>query len=516
MVSTRNNPDANPTNPTAAADPAAGAADAAAAANAAAAADELAPDGILVDVAPNDTDSDTEDPEAAAARDIAHQAILRAAALRAAAVIQAETASLPRVPVIQPGQNWGAPLPPQSALRFSLTPFGRILHYDRASDNKLYSQASAHFATLFDGDALTLIAFADQVHTRAIQISCRDIFNVPVPTALPELTETRDILKMWTSISTEQARTAALARWARNDWYKQSAYILGQAILDSTTSSFRARLIQHRAQYEMDGTFPDAALLMKTIFGLVYVETEQTAFNLKEELNNMHLKDFGNDVVAMHTFFNNKVNRIAATNEALTDHDKITYLLRIYKTAGNEQLDNMLEQIKNVRRSFGTSFDLMRDVELRYHELLQTREWGQPSKNQQLLALKAETLQLKEENKALRSPKSIKPSIDPAWKLIPPETGKEHELITKDRREWAWCLYHKSWVLHESRRIGGTHTSATCRLNPANANSPNPAKRAKPTHKRAPTPPKSSKQVKIDARFAATDADVMDSSSASE
>ncbi len=32
----------------------------------------------------------------------------------------------------------------------------------------------------------------------------------------------------------------------------------------------------------MEGVFPDAPLIMNTIFGFIYVETEQAAFNIKE------------------------------------------------------------------------------------------------------------------------------------------------------------------------------------------------------------------------------------------
>ena len=50
------------------------------------------------------------------------------------------------------------------------------------------------------------------------------------------------------------------------------------------------------------------------------------------------------------------------------------------------------------------------------------------------------------------------------WMTTPPKAGKDEELITKEGKEWAWCKFHKKWVVHKSKY--GIHTSKTCRLNP--------------------------------------------------
>ena len=49
----------------------------------------------------------------------------------------------------------------------------------------------------------------------------------------------------------------------------------------------------------------------------------------------------------------------------------------------------------------------------------------------------------------------------------PPKAEKDDKLITREGKEWAWCKFHKKWVVHKSKY--GIHTSKTCRLNPKGA-----------------------------------------------
>ena len=55
---------------------------------------------------------------------------------------------------------------------------------------------------------------------------------------------------------------------------------------------------------------------------------------------------------------------------------------------------------------------------------------------------------------------------DREWMTTPPKEGKDEEIITKEGKEWAWCNFHKKWVVYRSKF--GIHTSKTCRLNPNN------------------------------------------------
>ena len=45
-----------------------------------------------------------------------------------------------------------------------------------------------------------------------------------------------------------------------------------------------------------------------------------------------------------------------------------------------------------------------------------------------------------------------------------PKAEKDDELITREGKEWAWCTFHKKWVVYKSKF--GIHTSKTCCLNP--------------------------------------------------
>ncbi len=174
---------------------------------------------------------------AAVAATIANQSVVQFPVVQPPVVVHVPISPVP--PVAQMVQ---AQLPALLAMLFSLTPYGCVLDFANTADTKLYSSVSSTFASAFDGTAIGLIGFTDQVHTGVISIACRDIFSVQVGTDVYGHALFHDVLTKWSSITPVQVKASADICWSINDWRKQSSFILGNVILESTTPELRNRL----------------------------------------------------------------------------------------------------------------------------------------------------------------------------------------------------------------------------------------------------------------------------------
>ena len=162
-------------------------------------------------------------------------------------------------------------------------------------------------------------------------------------------------------------------------------------------------------------------------------------------------------------------------------------LLDIYKTARCKDFKTFIQTKKDMK--LPNLMELMQESEDKYRDLMKSGKWSQTPKDELILALQAKTKQLTKENKALAKSKRKKKekksdkrtnkakrrkisnkqehrTKDREWMTIPPKEGKDEDIITREGKEWAWCTFHKKWVVYKSRF--GTHTSKTCRLNPNN------------------------------------------------
>ena len=106
--------------------------------------------------------------------------------------------------------------------------------------------------------------------------------------------------------------------------------------------------------------------------------------------------------------------------------------------------------------------------------------WNEIPKDKQILALKIETKKLKKELKKKPKKRNEKPPARRerrtkhgqkdeerhAWMYKEPKPG-EKKIVKQSGKEWAWCKYHKKWVVKHTDKFG-EHTSETCLLNPKN------------------------------------------------
>lgn len=395
-------------------------------------------------------------------------------------------------------------------LMVSLTPYGRVLDLANSSDDaKLYNRAIEALDEKYDGDPKNMGAFVDAIKRRTTYLRCMGLFNIPVDYAVLNMFES------YLRITITHVHAARVNVWNQNNWLTQAAYIMGQVIINSLTQEFRSRVVRKEAQYTYNHIV-DAASIMRVIYGIVYVDTRSLHFNLLQKLATLKMEDYGHNVIKANEAFQDLLKELRATTEGrtFTDEQANTYLLALYKTAKNDKFQNFLEFFENSGAGIPNLDDFIIRAETKYNELKD--EWNTKSKDEVIMALKADLKRATQKRKRekspskKKSPKSTRPknkdSMDEGWREIPPKEG-DKKIKVWNGKKWNWCKWHKLWVLTETDRFG-KHSSTTCKLNPKYKDKKPAAKDQKKKKKQ---------QVELNANaIDATDGDSSDDDSSSD
>ena len=369
--------------------------------------------------------------------------------------------------------------PNTTAMAFKLTPYGEVLDLSNDKDTKLFKSACDAFETTFDGELKNVTSFIDKVKNRAKHIQCYGIFNVTTP-----LGGTLSLFDKWSTISKGEVRAAAATRWGTDNWEKQASYIMGKAILDSLSEDFRARVIQFQQEYEIaqgGSTYNDGPCVLKRIIDLVFIQMDDEGFTIRDEIINMKLSDHGDNVIEYNSTIKDLVRHLESTPEGMSEQAIKHNLIMAYKEARNDEFTRFVEQIMN-SGALPPIVELMSRAEKKYKQLVNSGTWNAISKDEQILALKIETKKLRKELK--KKPKKQSKKLPArkekhskhgrkdddrfSWMYKEPQKG-EKKVTKRNGKEWAWCKYHKKWVVKHTDKFG-EHTSETCLLNPKNKN----------------------------------------------
>ena len=362
---------------------------------------------------------------------------------------------------------------------FKLTPYGKVLDLESDKDTKLFKSACDPFETTFNGEIKNVSSFIDKVKNRAKHIQCYAIFNIRTPSG-----DTLSLFEKWSTITKGEVRAAAATRWGTNNWEKQASYIMGKAILESLNEDFRARVIQGAKDYEMiegGAKYNDGPCILKRIFDLVFIQTDDEGFTIRDQILNMKLSDYDYNVVDYNSGMKDLMAHLNSTQDEMSGRAVKHSLIEAYSNAKNDAFKRFIEQMVNLG-SIPDVQDLMAKAERKYKQLVNKGTWDEISKEEQILALKVENEKLKKEKKSTKkrskkekkNPKKEKKSRqyldreDMSWTRKAPKPN-DPQTVTKLGKEWAWCKFHKKWVVKFTERFGD-HTSETCLLNPKNKN----------------------------------------------
>ena len=185
---------------------------------------------------------------------------------------------------------------------------------------------------------------------------------------------------------------------------------MGKAILESLNEEFRARVIQGSLDYEMveGGTkYNDGPCILKRIFDLVFIQTDDEGFTIRDQILGMTLADYDYNVVEFNAAIKDLLLHLNSTQDEMGDRAVKHSLIKAYENAKNDAFKCFIEQMVN----FGSLPDIqgiMAKAERKYKQLLNEGKWDEISKEEQILALKVENSKLKREKKTKKRAKKEK------------------------------------------------------------------------------------------------------------
>ena len=350
---------------------------------------------------------------------------------------------------------------------FNLKPYGQVLDTSTKCGLELYGQAIRKFEPVFDREQEKLHAFVDKIRQRASHLNCTEIFNVPIVDVLGAEQLMYNLFEDYTTITLNQTRNAAIARWSVNNWQKQASYIMGLATLESLGENFCSRVADHQEKYSITDNnvqCVDGPLLLKAIHTLVQPETGYSAFTLIQELNTITLENHDNNVINLNKEVRALIRRIRATKDgkhSLPDQTIVYYLLQAYKKARCDDFKYFIDQMKN---SGVPSMELLISrAECKYIDLVKFGKWNATPKGKIILALRAKTEAPEKKNKKRKKEKSSKEKVkkgskrksksnlkrvtfndkDESWILEKPKGSDLKKVIVRDDKKWNWCSFHK-------------------------------------------------------------------------
>ena len=125
---------------------------------------------------------------------------------------------------------------------------------------------------------------------------------------------------------------------------------MGKAILDSLSEEFRGRVIQFQQEYEITqggATYNDGPCALKQIFDLVFVQTDDEGFTIRDKILSMKLTDHGENIIEYNSAIKDLVRHLESTPEGMSEQAMKHNLIMTYKQARNEEFTRFIEPLMN-------------------------------------------------------------------------------------------------------------------------------------------------------------------------
>ena len=159
--------------------------------------------------------------------------------------------------------------------------------------------------------------------------------------------ETLSLFDKWSTITKGKVCAAAATRWGMDNWVKQASYIMGKALLDSFSEDFWARVIQFVQEYEISQngeTYNDGPCVLKQIFDLVFIQTEDEGFTIQDKILSMKLTDYNQNVVEYNIAMKDLIRHLDSTSQGMSDQAIKHSLVKAYMSIAQKGLmDDFLE-----------------------------------------------------------------------------------------------------------------------------------------------------------------------------
>lgn len=328
---------------------------------------------------------------------------------------------------------------------------GSAIDYSTKENQAMYRAATEPLDIKFDGSSTGLKLFIDQITTRAAQYGWNTTFG--------------NLLTKYGEVSMTDLKTKAQTYLAQEGRDAQNSDMIYNCLWRSITSDVMAKVTTEVDRYTVTiqgEAIYDGLLFLKIIIDQAYTNVRTTAATLRSNLSSLDTfmtthKD--SNIETFNAYVKETVIKLNACGE--TTNDLLVNLFKAYKLAKDEPFTRWVaykrtEWLEGTLQLPNDGYKLM-DLALGYYkDAMANKEWSKDSaQDSQILALKAEIMQLKQQRQEPYAEANRNNSkSDDEWKKKAPKKNEAHTKKVNNR-EWHWCPSHKAWVRHKPEDCKG-------------------------------------------------------------
>ena len=338
----------------------------------------------------------------------------------------------------------------------------------------------------FDGSADNLQTFLFQLKVRADSFGWAEHSRIlDINVDIGATNERRNLLLNYGTITVDQVREHARQYISTPSRNAQDSYMLQQAIWKSLDNKVINKIRNKTVEYTVDGFVP-GELLLRVVIREVYTDTNATLARIHRQLQDLpkYMETVANDIEKFNLYVEDLEAQLAARGHKSTE--LITHLFTAYGTVKDSVFVRYIEAKQNQYdegKDFKTQ-ELMATALAKFQTRKDAGVWeAQTPEQEQITALTAQLVQLKDQNKKLSKWSKKKGGTDqkvndvakqsnnqpqssqskkknkniPPWKLVPP-TEEEQRAGSKKmvKTNWySWCPKHQMWTIHKPEDCKG-------------------------------------------------------------
>ena len=391
------------------------------------------------------------------------QAAADAQAQAAAANAQAQVGGQP--PAGQPAQggpppggNPPAQIAQPNPVAFALSPATvsqTTLDYSTKHGNSIYASSTKELP-VYDLSGQGLGAFLQNSADRASESGWTPTLTVPCNDGI-----TRDLFEHYGTITLEDIRAHATGYLGTHTRDAQNSYQMQVCFKKSLTEDAKVRVESSPENYTINGVV-DGPAYLKSIIQTAIVDTRFTSMTIREKLQALpdHMFAVDHNITQFNMDVRHWTQQLLARNDPMQDSSLNLNILHGYKACADEKFNTYIVRVYDSyldgSRDF-TSAELMLIADNKYKQLVDTKDWMEPSAAQQkIVALYAQIEEMgkgsKKQASTGGSPANGKQGGGrqreyPAWKKTKPKGQEPQTKIIKDKT-YHWCPFHELWTEH--------------------------------------------------------------------
>jgi hypothetical protein len=325
-----------------------------------------------------------------------------------------------------------------------------VIDYQDESNRKYYLNMTKELKNNFNLTELNLKSFLSEIDQRSTEAGWHPLFNIPEDVNVNN-GPTIHLLTHYGQVTLEQVRAYAQTFIGMPTRAAQLDMQVAMCVLKSLTKEAKDNIELESDKYTIGGT-KVGILIIKVAQIKARADTQFTADAIRSKLRNLSqaMTDNSHNIDKFNQHVRALISSLAA--RGLTPGDSLyTDLMAGYVTCTDQAFVKYIQtkQDQHDERAGGQDMaeaaeEIMTFASQKYIQLLERNLWKPTQQGQQdddIIALKAEMERLK-------SGKSKKEWVPPAWKTVAPTNGQPKVKVSKGKT-YHWCPNHLAWTIHK-------------------------------------------------------------------